>query len=30
MTRHILRIRWVVTAIGAALALAGCKSGGGY
>jgi hypothetical protein len=30
MTRHVLRIRWVVAAIGAAVALAGCKGGGGY
>jgi hypothetical protein len=30
MTRHLLRVRWVVAAIGAAITIAGCKSGGGY
>jgi hypothetical protein len=30
MTRQVLRVRWVVAAIGAALTIAGCKSGGGY
>ncbi len=30
MTRHVVRAGWVLAAIGAALTIAGCKSGGGY
>jgi len=30
MTRHVVRARWFLAAIGAALTIAGCKGGGGY